>query len=297
MSDLRFRDLHPRRFFLDTWRSIDDDAAAFRVAHQGKSDASTTAYVYIVAAICLTLSDLNYFGGMEASTALMMFFDNPASPEIHPTLWSLFGWMKPSVPIYLSNWVNFWHLAYWSAAKIVAYLIIPSIAIAIHPRLRFREIGLSTTGLLSHLLIYAVLFIPVLIAVIAVSFSNEFTTYYPFYEESMRSAFDFWIWESLYFVQFFALEFFFRGFMLQPTRRSMGSAGIVAMMVPYVMIHFGKPLPECLAAVIAGTVLGTLALKTRSVWAGFLLHVSVALSMDISSNLQKGGLDWLRSIF
>ncbi|MBN2526119.1 MAG: CPBP family intramembrane metalloprotease [Deltaproteobacteria bacterium] len=297
MSDLRFRDLHPKRFFLETWRSIDDEVTAFRNAHNGKSDAATTAYVYIVAAICLTLSDLNYLGGMHASTALMLFFDNPATPTQHPVLWSMFGWLKPSSPIYLSSWTNFWHLAYWAVIKLIAYLGIPAIAIAVHPRLSFKGIGLSTKGLTSHLVIYAILFVPVLLAVVAVSFTEEFTTYYPFYEESMRSAFDFWIWELLYIAQFFALEFFFRGFMLQPTRSAMGSSAIVAMMVPYVMIHYGKPLPECFSAVIAGTILGTLALKTRSIWAGFFLHVSVALSMDIASNLQKGGLSWLKSIF
>lgn len=297
MSQLRLRDLHPKRFFLDTWRSIDDDTQTFRDAHNGKTDAATTAYVYVVAAICLTLSDLNYFGGIEASEKLMMFFDDPASPQLHPILWSLFGWLKPSSAIYLSKYFELWHLGYWALVKVVCYMVIPAIAIAIHPKLHFRDAGLSTNGLLSHLLIYTVLFVPVLIAVVIVSFSEEFTTYYPFYEQSMRTPFDFWIWEFMYIAQFFALEFFFRGFMLQPTRKSMGSAGIVAMMVPYVMIHFGKPLPECFSAVIAGTILGTLALKTRSIWAGFFLHVSVALSMDIASNLQKGGWGWLSRLF
>ncbi len=69
--------------------------------------------------------------------------------------------------------------------------------------------------------------------------------------------------------------------MIQPLRRSMGSSAIFAMMIPYVMIHIGKPMIECFGAVIAGIVLGTLALNTRSIWSGFLIHVSVALSMDI----------------
>lgn len=297
MSELRFKDLHPRRFFLDTWRSIDEDTARYRNEHSGRTDASTTAYVYIVAAVCLTFSDLHYFGGIKASEALMMFFDDPSSSQSHPFLWSLLGWLKPDEPIYLSKYFELWHLAYWALIKVVAYLVIPSLAIAVHPKLSFRQIGLSTEGLLSHLMIYTALFVPVLIAVVLVSFSAEFTEYYPFYENSMRSTFDFWIWEVLYIAQFFALEFFFRGFMLQPTRKSMGAAGIVAMMVPYVMIHYGKPLPECLAAVLAGTILGTLALKTRSIWAGFFLHVSVALSMDIVSNLHKGGLPWMRTLF
>ncbi|MBN2715217.1 MAG: CPBP family intramembrane metalloprotease [Deltaproteobacteria bacterium] len=297
MSTLHLTDLHPRRFFLETWRSIDDDVIAFRNDHAGKSDASTAAYVFIVAAICLTLSDINYLGGQGAFVSFTLFFDDPATPEQHPLLWSIFGWLKPATPYYLSRWYELFQLGYWTAVKLIAYLLIPSIAIAVHPRLSFKNVGLRTDGLGSHLLVYAVLFIPVLLAVVAVSFSESFSTYYPFYSLSMRSPFDFWAWEAMYIAQFFALEFFFRGFMLQPTRRSMGSTAIVAMMVPYVMIHFGKPIEECFAAVLAGTVLGTLALKTRSIWAGFFLHVSVALSMDIVSNLQKGGFRWLQSLF
>ena len=297
MSELRLTDLHPRRFFWETWRAIDSDVIAFREANGGKSDASTAAYVFIVAAICLTLSDINYLGGQSAFIRFTLFFDDPATPDLNPFLWSLFGWLKPETPFYLSSYYELYQLGYWTLIKIVAYLMIPALAIALHPRLSFGDVGLRTDGLVSHIRVYTVLFIPVLISVVIVSFFDSFATYYPFYARSMRSPFDFWAWELMYIAQFFALEFFFRGFMLQPTRRSMGSTAIVAMMVPYVMIHYGKPMEECFAAVLAGTVLGTLALKTRSIWAGFFLHVSVALSMDIAANLQKGGVSWLRTLF
>jgi membrane protease YdiL (CAAX protease family) len=53
------------------------------------------------------------------------------------------------------------------------------------------------------------------------------------------------------------------------------------MIVPYCMIHYGKPLPETLGAIVAGLVLGTLALRTRSIWGGVLIHIGVALTMDM----------------
>jgi len=289
-------ELHPRRFFADTWRDIDRDADGHS-AGSGSRDAATTAYVFVVAAICLTLSDLNYLGGEGAGAALIAFLDSPQSPHAHPFLWFLAGWMKPDDgPILFSQWYELWQLGYWAIVKVIAYFVIPAIAIAVHPRLHWRDIGFSTEGLSSHARLYALLFIPVFVAVVAVSFTEEFTTYYPFYFHATRSAFDFWIWELLYVAQFFSLEFFFRGFLLQPASRTMGSSSIVAMMIPYVMIHFGKPLPECFAAVLAGVVLGTLALKTRSIWAGFFLHVSVALSMDVLSCLHRDGVGFLTTI-
>jgi membrane protease YdiL (CAAX protease family) len=47
------------------------------------------------------------------------------------------------------------------------------------------------------------------------------------------------------------------------------------------MIHFEKPIVETLAALGAGVILGTLAMRTRSIWLGFAIHVSVALTMDL----------------
>ena len=48
--------------------------------------------------------------------------------------------------------------------------------------------------------------------------------------------------------------------------------------------------PSLVGELIAGIVLGTLAMKTRSIWSGFLIHVSVAVSMDVAALLQTTGM-------
>jgi membrane protease YdiL (CAAX protease family) len=53
------------------------------------------------------------------------------------------------------------------------------------------------------------------------------------------------------------------------------------MVIPYCMIHFGKPVPEALAAIFAGVVLGVLALRSGSFYLGVVLHCVVALLMDL----------------
>jgi membrane protease YdiL (CAAX protease family) len=287
---LQLTDLHPGRFFTHTWRQID--------AEREPGGMSVTIYVYLVAVFCLAISDLNYLGGDKAASWLFNFVDNPHSKESSPFLWLLFGWIKPeNTSIWLSPYFELFNLAHWAFVKVFAYFVIPSIAIAVHPGLSFKNIGLTFKGFKSHAWIYGLLFAMVLLLVIAVSFLPSFSTYYPFYAESMRSPFDFWAWELMYICQFFALEFFFRGFMLQPVRKTMGASAILAMMVPYVMIHFGKPFMECMGAVAAGIVLGTLALKTRSIWAGFFIHCGIAISMDVAANLQNGGMNWLLTLF
>jgi membrane protease YdiL (CAAX protease family) len=88
------------------------------------------------------------------------------------------------------------------------------------------------------------------------------------------------MWEGMYFAQFFALEMFFRGWWLGVLRKSFGSGAIFAMAVPYCMIHYGKPYLEACGAIIAGIALGSLSMKTRSIYQGFLVHITVAILMD-----------------
>ena len=89
------------------------------------------------------------------------------------------------------------------------------------------------------------------------------------------------MWELLYAAQFLSLEFFFRGFLLHGLRRALGANAIFVMLVPYCMIHYGKPMPETIGAIGAGLILGTLAMRTRSIWGGVMIHVGVAVSMDM----------------
>jgi len=100
-------------------------------------------------------------------------------------------------------------------------------------------------------------------------------------------------WELSYGIYFLVLEFFFRGFMIFSLARYLGSFSIFVMTIPYVMVHFGKPFAETLGSIIAGIFLGTLALRTRSIFGGVFIHITIAWSMDILALLQKGQLQTL----
>jgi len=41
---------------------------------------------------------------------------------------------------------------------------------------------------------------------------------------------------------------------------------------------------------VAGVVLGSLAMRTRSIYAGFLVHITVAVGMDFLSLYKRGVL-------
>ena len=62
------------------------------------------------------------------------------------------------------------------------------------------------------------------------------------------------------------------------------------MCLPYLMLHFPKLWPESMGAILFGFFLGILAVRSRSIWGGVAVHVSIALTMDIAALLQTRGL-------
>lgn len=285
---MTLKDLHPKRFFLEAWRELDEA----RLETVGpKHNPGLVAYIFSVVTVSIILQE--YIGTTDFFIELIGLIDK-STRAAEGTFWfQALAWLRPEGSASLRSWISqhgtyeLYALCYWASWRVLGFLIIPLIAVKLHPGFRGRPLGFTFKGMRQHLWVYVVLFLPVFIAVFIVSFFPEFQEYYPFYSRAHRSIADFAIWESFYIAQFLSLEFFFRGFMIQPLKKELGSGAIFAMMVPYVMIHIGKPMIECFAAILAGIVLGTLAMRTRSIWSGFLIHVSVALSMDLLSIWQK----------
>jgi membrane protease YdiL (CAAX protease family) len=194
------------------------------------------------------------------------------------------AWFRFSLEYYeLSYW------AWWSLVRAAAYIIIPLVAMKFLLPMPISELGISFRNGLAHFRVYAVLYLLLLPALVAVSYLPSFTETYPFYSRAGAGWDHLIYWELLYALQFLALEFFFRGFMLHTLKYSLGGLALPVMVIPYVMIHFSKPLPECLGAMVAGLVLGGLSLKTGRIWGGVILHIAVAVTMDILALWQKGG--------
>jgi hypothetical protein len=70
----------------------------------------------------------------------------------------------------------------------------------------------------------------------------------------------------------FAWEFFFRGWLLWTLGRKYGSDAIWLQMIPFALLHIGKPEIELLSTVLGGAFFGILAWRTRSFLYGWLLH-------------------------
>lgn len=181
-------------------------------------------------------------------------------------------------------------LLFWACGSLVTYVVIPGLVVKLAFRERIRDYGLKVRGIGPSSWVYLVMFAVMIGPLAYFSTTAAFQAKYPFYNPAPGEPLwpRLWVWECFYVVQFFALEFFFRGFMVQGLRRRFGFYAIFVMMVPYCMIHFGKPMPETCGAIGAGIVLGFMSLKTRSIWLGAGLHVAVAMTMDFLALWHKG---------
>jgi membrane protease YdiL (CAAX protease family) len=179
-------------------------------------------------------------------------------------------------------------LQYWCGSLFAFYFILPALFIRLVLREHLRDYGLKLQGWYRGAWVYAVAFGIVFPLVWWFGKTAGFMKMYPFYKMAGRSWGDFLAWEAAYAAQFFAVEFFFRGVLVHGLKHRFGVYSIFVMTIPYTMIHFGKPAPETFGAIIAGVFLGGLSLWTRSVWMGVLIHVSVAVSMDIVALRNSG---------
>lgn len=241
------------------------------------------AFVLIVAAVMLTLRNLDYRYPKEYAVADLARLEQFA-PQAFDGL---------SDALYTKENEKLVRLSYWSLWQLLTYVVVPIVLIKLVLRERLSDYGLKIKGLFNYWWIYAGMYLFILPAVIVVSYTDAFQRTYPFYklgaEEQLWPRF--FIWQAFYALQFVSLEFFFRGFMVHGTKRQLGIYSIFVMMIPYCMIHFGKPFLETLGAIIAGIVLGFMSLKTRSIWLGAASHISVAMTMDFAALTHSGHLE------
>lgn len=184
-------------------------------------------------------------------------------------------------------------LGWWVIVVTLFYFAVPAIIIKFYYREKLTDYGLKLRIEPGFAKLFVAAMSVMLPLVYLMSMTESFTAKYPFlkiYNGEPYIGTTLLIWELLYFVQFFGLEFFFRGFLVHSLKPALGIYSIFAMTVPYCMIHFGKPPAETLSAIAAGIFLGWLSYRNGNIWMGLILHCTVAFSMDVLALYNKGQL-------
>jgi membrane protease YdiL (CAAX protease family) len=174
------------------------------------------------------------------------------------------------------------HFVWWGAACLFLLVFVPMAGAWFVGRISPRALGLRWRGTGRDAWTYLLIFLVFFPVVYLFSLTPEFQRTYPFYRQT-GSVLDhtFVLFEAVYCLQFFAVEFFFRGFITLGLKPVMGRLSILVMLAPYCMIHYYKPFPEAMGSIGAGLVLGALAYRTGTILYGWALHFGVALSMDL----------------
>jgi membrane protease YdiL (CAAX protease family) len=263
------------RVFRADWLELDRAAASERAALPPGRTELRPLVAAVLGVYVLALQE--YFGKHA-------FFASTLRPAL-----AAVERAHPGGVVDLATWGELYGHAWWGLLRVGGYLLPIAVWPFLFPGDRRRDCGLRVAGLGRHLWIYALALAVMVPLLLLVRLQPDFGAYYPFYRGAGRSWADFLAWEAIYVAQFFALEAFFRGWWLHATR-SLGAASILGMVVPYTMIHFGKPWLEVSGAIVAGVVLGSVSARTRSIWAGFLVHATVGVLMDALSLERRGAL-------
>lgn len=263
------------RLFRKTWRALDEEAHVWNTAHlkRGVTNFRPLAVFAIASAV---LAWQEYYGRSS-------FYQTHIYPLVCDLDQRFPEWVQ------LTKYKILYRYMWWELSLILGYIVFPfTIWKILFPKDALLDFGLRTRGFLQHSRIYGLFLLLIILSVVFASFQSSFVNYYPHYKFASRSWYDLLLWEAIYLPGFFALEIFFRGWWLVALRKSLGAAAIFSMTVPYCMIHFGKPYLETMGTVMGAIALGSLSMKTKSVYQGTLLHIVLALSMDLLALWQRG---------
>jgi membrane protease YdiL (CAAX protease family) len=142
------------------------------------------------------------------------------------------------------------------------------------------ELGLTVRGAGREFVLVGLLWLGFLPICWFFAGTEAFQATYPRLPAAATSATVFVAHELYYLIKWIAWEFYFRGYLLFSLERTLGARAAVASTLPFVVVHFGKPEAEVFGSIIAGLLLCRIALRSRSIWPGVLLHWTAAGAMD-----------------
>ncbi len=144
-----------------------------------------------------------------------------------------------------------------------------------------------------HVKAYLWLYVIILPILIAVSFTPDFLSYYPIGKPWLFDGLfgnPAWlntlIFETAYMSDFVMVELFFRGALVIGMGSVIGRSAVLPMVMVYVALHFGKPVLETISAAFGGFFLGALAYQTRHIWGGVIIHMGIALIIELIRFIQ-----------
>jgi membrane protease YdiL (CAAX protease family) len=186
-------------------------------------------------------------------------------------------YLRPRVPSLGPGWPG----AVTVLWRSLFYLVLPLLSLILL-RMSPVEVGFRLTKPGRWLRDVGLLYLVMLPLVYLASRQAGFQRAYPFFAFERLNAGSLLLGFGIRAVGMFTWEFLCRGYLLFAFERRVGGAAAIAIQtIPFAVMHVGKPGPEAIGAIIAGIVLGIIALRNRSFIPGTILHWSVAETLDL----------------
>lgn len=162
---------------------------------------------------------------------------------------------------------NFW------ISSLVYFGVLPILTILIFLRKNPLDFGLRI-GDYKVWIPYVVIFL--IIAVPVLYFTSDMSSVQGYYRT--HRGFDFLTYALQMGVYMLGWEFLFRGFMLFGLKDKFKEGSIIVQMIPFVLLHIGKPEIETISTIFTGLLWGYIAYRGKSFWPAYIMHVVVNLS-------------------
>ncbi|MFC1994415.1 CPBP family intramembrane glutamic endopeptidase, partial [Chloroflexota bacterium] len=82
----------------------------------------------------------------------------------------------------------------------------------------------------------------------------------------------------------FSREFMFRGFLLFGLKEEFREKSILIQMVPFALLHLGKPELETISTIPMGIYLGYIAYRGNSCWPAVIIHLFINIIFRVFVN-------------
>ena len=199
---------------------------------------------------------------------------------------NLFDYTPSGFDVYLIEYL------YWFISDFFTLFILSSLVIKFVLKENLKDYGITPGDYKTGLKISLIFFSVMLPLIWFVSSTESFVAKYPHLQNTRESWSIFFIYESVMLVYMFAWEFIWRGFMLFGLKEKFGYYAVLISMIPFVILHNGKPELETFGAILGGIALGILALRTKSIYYCVLVHISIMFSIDFISTLRFRANDY-----
>ncbi len=188
--------------------------------------------------------------------------------------------------------VYLYEYLYWFVSDFITLFLLSILIIKFVLKEEIQEYGLRIGDYKAGLQFSAIFLVVMIMIIWFISAAPDFADKYPHLQSTKNSWKEFYIYEAGMLLYMISWEFIWRGFMLFGLKEKFGYYSVLIQMIPFVILHNGKPIPETFGAIAGGIALGILAFRTNSIYYCIITHIGVMYSIDLISTLRYRANDY-----